>query len=181
MFAAYGGRTMRNAKFKTTEVDTDFLERQKRRENQRKWLAAIDQAKQAAAAQKTELERQATVRWEEMGLIVPNEIKAMTREICAKHGVETAPVYGRSRKHVHVVARNELFYRIKEAKPHLSFPVIGRWLQRDHTSIMHGVAAHAELTGEPKLTNYDVVGQRHKKKLAANNRYLWKEFQKGGE
>lgn len=67
-------------------------------------------------------------------------------------------VSGRSRKVVE--ARNEAIYRIKETKPNLSLAQISQWFGRDPTSILYGIARHAEMTGKKRLNGYDLTRRR---------------------
>lgn len=186
MFAAYGQNTMRNAKFKVapeiSQADLDFAERRKRRELiAAGWALALDRAAQERDQIEFEQKRAAEIQrrkqWQALGLTVPERVALIVKEVAAKHGVDPLEIYQKCRRRVIVKARNEVYYRIKEARPELSFPVIGRWFKADHTTIMHGIAAHAHLTGEPSLTTYDITRQRSKKAHRSRTRYMWKEFQ----
>lgn len=87
---------------------------------------------------------------------VPVWVVNLLIEIADKHGLSPADLAGRSRAQPVVRARSELVYRMRERKPALSVCQIGGFLGRDHTGVIHGIALHSRLTGEPKLTEYDL-------------------------
>lgn len=63
-------------------------------------------------------------------------------DVATRHGVEVQDIVGRSRARRLVAARQEAFYLMKEHGYSLS--QIGRFCNRDHTTVMHGVEKHAE-------------------------------------
>lgn len=65
-------------------------------------------------------------------------------EVCAKHGVSVLDVMGSYRDRRIVHARQEAMYRLRHETT-MSYPEIGRRLgDKDHTTVMHGEAKHAE-------------------------------------
>jgi chromosomal replication initiation ATPase DnaA len=66
-----------------------------------------------------------------------------------------------------VAARNEAIYQIKAAHPNLSFPQLGKWFRKDHTSIIHSLARHAEANSLPSLTRYDIHAVDERNRLSA--------------
>lgn len=69
-------------------------------------------------------------------------------EVATRHGVEVQDIVGRSRAKRLVAARQEAFYLMKEHG--YSMSQIGRFCNRDHTTVMHGIEKHAEkLKGQP--------------------------------
>ena len=73
------------------------------------------------------------------------------RETAHKHSVLLSDMLSeRRRKHL-VAARHEAMYEIY-ARTNLSLPQIGKKMGwRDHTTIIHGIRAHASRTGAPDL------------------------------
>jgi hypothetical protein len=69
-------------------------------------------------------------------------------EVAAKHGLTVAELMGHSHRRGIVAARQEASYRAA-AETKLSYPQIGRLLNRDHTTILHGIRRHAERHGLP--------------------------------
>ena len=62
---------------------------------------------------------------------------AIVESVVARHpGVTVADVFGPCRKRPIVNARFEAIAEIVEARPHWSYPTIGRLFNRDHTTIM---------------------------------------------
>jgi len=72
--------------------------------------------------------------------------------VAASHGVSPADVLGPVRVRYLVHARQELAWRMRNARdahgrPRFSMPQIGAWMNRDHTTILHAVRAHEARTG----------------------------------
>ena len=68
---------------------------------------------------------------------------AIAIEICQKHKVTLAELRSRRRDRPLAWARQEFWWRCKKETP-ASLPEMGRYLERDHTTAMHGIKAHAE-------------------------------------
>lgn len=66
----------------------------------------------------------------------PNR-KSILREVAAEHGMAVEDICGTSRKRKHVLARRVLYFRLKE-ELNMSFAEIGRFIGRDHTSVLFG-------------------------------------------
>lgn len=90
----------------------------------------------------------------------PPWVRDIVLEISAKHCVSPAAVITESRTHPVTKARWEIIHLIKAKKPMLSAPQMGRWLGRNHTSILFALARYAELYGGPVMTGYDLVRKR---------------------
>ena len=89
---------------------------------------------------------------------VPSWVSEIINETAAKYRIGAGEMLGRSRQVRVVAARNEMFYRIREKNPQLSFPKIGLWFGRDHTAVMFAIASHARRNGLPELTGFDLDG-----------------------
>jgi hypothetical protein len=59
------------------------------------------------------------------------------RAVAKRHGVTAKEILGTDRNHKVMAARNEAIREIFAARPHWSYPDIGRLFRRDHTTIMH--------------------------------------------
>lgn len=68
-------------------------------------------------------------------------IHAIAIEVCEKHHVTLAELQSPLRYKPIVRARWELMARAY-SETGASFPAIGRFLNRDHTTVMHGVLKH---------------------------------------
>ena len=66
----------------------------------------------------------------------------IAREVAEKYGLTVADLKGRSVVRFISRARHEAFWRCLEAGH--SSGAIGRWFNRDHTSVLSGVRAHKE-------------------------------------
>lgn len=70
------------------------------------------------------------------------------RETAAKHRISVADLIGQSRERRYVRPRQEAMYRVFTECKHISYPDAGRRLGgRDHTTVLHGVKAHARRIG----------------------------------
>lgn len=77
-------------------------------------------------------------------------VRAVVADVAFQHGYTPADLIGQERHRAVCRARQHAYWAVRQAKPHLSYPQIGRFFGgRDHTTIMHGVAAHEErMAGE---------------------------------
>lgn len=104
---------------------------------------------------------------------MPVWARKIVEDVANRHvvGIEFLAVKCMARRVV--VARNEAIYLIKAHRPMLSALVIGRWFDKDHTTILYALASHSDRTGDAKLTTYDLNMPR--KRNAAFIR--WKQIQ----
>lgn len=78
------------------------------------------------------------------------DARTIVREVAKKHGLAPAHLRGISRRAIIVRGRQEAYYRLYTECPDLSMPQIGRYLGgRDHTTVLHGIRAHAALFSLP--------------------------------
>lgn len=77
------------------------------------------------------------------------ELKAraqpIIRAVCVDHGLAPALLLGKSRERVVAYARHDLMVRLRALD--WSLPEIGYVLKLNHTSVMHGIRAHAARVG----------------------------------
>lgn len=85
--------------------------------------------------------------------IMPKWVREIVEQCAATHKVLVSELLGDSQRKQAVAARHEAFYVVKAMKPVLSFPQIGRWFDRDHTSVIHGISKHQHLYDLPRLTS----------------------------
>jgi len=75
--------------------------------------------------------------------------RAILREVAEKHGCAIDQITGPRRSKGVSRARQEAMYRMRMETP-LSYPAIGARLgDRDHTTVIHGVKAHAKRANAP--------------------------------
>ena len=88
-------------------------------------------------------------RWRPVEIEVPTRVRAILSDVARLHGFTVADIQGPVRKRKLVWARQEamwLFHLLERPKPSLTR--IGIWLGgRDHTTVIHGIRAHAERMG----------------------------------
>lgn len=77
------------------------------------------------------------------------KIISRTAELC---GIPETEIVGPNRNKLVTIARQHVMYELRRIKgsgggPLYSFLEIGRFLNRDHTTVMHGVDAHASRNG----------------------------------
>lgn len=80
----------------------------------------------------------------------PRTAAAILASVARHHGFTVAELKSARRVKKVVLARQEAAYRIISETP-LSYPQVGKLLHRDHTTILHAVAKHAERTGAPQI------------------------------
>jgi chromosomal replication initiation ATPase DnaA len=67
-------------------------------------------------------------------------LNAVARAIAAEYQLPLATVLGRSRTS-HISEARQALYSALRAQG-LSLPAIGRFMQRDHTTVLYGIQAH---------------------------------------
>lgn len=84
--------------------------------------------------------------------IPPRQSTRIIEETAAKHELSVEVLKGESRKAIHIAARHEACYLLREAG--YSFPQIGRFLGgRDHTTAMNGALKHEKRIKEKEAAN----------------------------
>ena len=73
----------------------------------------------------------------------------MAVESAKKHGIQSSVIFGRGRRSRAVLARQEAFWRAYN-ETGASLTEIGRFWDRDHTTILHGIRRHEERMGVGK-------------------------------
>lgn len=68
--------------------------------------------------------------------------------VAVAHGMSADALLGTNRLKAVTHARQHAYYRIA-AETQLSLPQIGRVFKKDHTTILHGIFAHANRNGLP--------------------------------
>lgn len=102
---------------------------------------------------------------------MPAPMFEIVKKVCQEHNVSLMLVASDSRKRIAVKARNEAMYLIKAARPKLSSFQIARWFDRDHTSVLHGIAGHASKNGLPNLVGFSFERVRARNaRIAAEKR-----------
>jgi chromosomal replication initiator protein len=64
-------------------------------------------------------------------------------EVAAKHRLRPRDILGKCRVRPIVVARQEVMFRCR-SEAMKSYPQIGRFLSKDHTTVIHGFRKHRE-------------------------------------
>jgi hypothetical protein len=75
-------------------------------------------------------------------MVLTSAMKLIVREVCDAHGVSPQDVLRRLRRRYVANARQHIWFRIRYELG-WSYSDIGRRFDRDHTTIMWGVARHA--------------------------------------
>ncbi len=77
---------------------------------------------------------------------IPPRVAAVIREVAEAHQVSVESLLIKSRRHGLDAARAEAMWRVRALYwPHMgrfrpSYPMIGRWFGRDHTSVINAVS-----------------------------------------
>lgn len=70
---------------------------------------------------------------------MPPRIRAIVIDVAHVHGVPIDRMMSHERTRILARARWDVWRRIRSLDDPPSFPLIGRWFDRDHTTIIHGV------------------------------------------
>jgi hypothetical protein len=78
--------------------------------------------------------------------------KALMRNVCERHSSHRLTVTPQcllsyARPMGYARARQELYYLLWKSLPHWSLPQIGRFMSRDHTTVIHGIQAFCARNG----------------------------------
>ena len=124
------------------------LRRQRRIEAERAQIALEqEQLREAIELRKAEAAKRARDAWAEQAIeaaeSMPVNMQDIIKQVSAKHKVGVLDILSDRRSRQIARARQEFMYRARHETLH-SFCVIGRFIRRDHTSVMHGVSAHAK-------------------------------------
>lgn len=95
---------------------------------------------------------------------MPSAVASIVLEVSHKHLVRVGLILSDSKRRHVTACRDEVAYRIKADNPARSYPLIGKWLGRDHTSVMHAVARHAHKQHLPPLGKTDVAATIERKR-----------------
>ena len=75
-------------------------------------------------------------------------MRDIARNFEAERNVDLKVIMSREQLHKIAVLRQELMWILREVKingrPRYSYPQIAKFLRRDHTTVVHGVRAHAQ-------------------------------------
>lgn len=75
--------------------------------------------------------------------------RLVCEEVCKKHKIPVAEVLGKSRTAPIIRARQEVMYELCMRFPTVPIAEIGRFLKRDHTTVLHGIKQHAQRNNLP--------------------------------
>jgi chromosomal replication initiation ATPase DnaA len=82
-----------------------------------------------------------------LDLLADRGLLELVDNVCALRGVTRDELCGRDRSRAVAAARHELWALIYDHRERFySFAEIGRFFGRDHTSVIHGIAAHRRRT-----------------------------------
>lgn len=75
---------------------------------------------------------------------LPVHVRRIILAVATEHTLSPVDILRRSRHKPFVLARNQAMWELRELGN--SFPRIGGWFQRDHSSVQHAVKMHKERT-----------------------------------
>lgn len=88
----------------------------------------------------------------------PDWVKDIVRAVAAKHKVHPLEIVGVARQKRVTAARHEVWYKVYAARPDtVTLPIIGRWFDRDHTTIGYGITRHGLLNNLPMFCNFEMA------------------------
>jgi hypothetical protein len=127
--------------------------------HERKRCPIIDRAVRAQLAF-DEFNREGLRIFRERG--TPQHFREIIKRVAEERKVSVTLIASKSHARKVVWARNAAMYAIKQARPMLSSPRLGKWFDRDHTSVLHGLASHAHREGAPNLVGFDIERVRRR-------------------
>lgn len=68
-------------------------------------------------------------------------MRRLVREVCEDAAVSEPAIYSTNRRRHVARARQAAMWRIRKEMPDLSLPQIGRFFNRDHTTVIHAIRA----------------------------------------
>jgi chromosomal replication initiation ATPase DnaA len=75
----------------------------------------------------------------------PRSASRLLAEVCARHNVRSFDVMRKCNEARVVRARNEMAYLLRQSDPQKwSYPAIGRYLGKHHTTMIYAVNQHSE-------------------------------------
>lgn len=90
--------------------------------------------------------------------VLPPGVRAVIADVCLKHGVSRDQVLSRYRGTDEVVqCRMEICYKLRQRGA--SYPLIGQYIGRDHTSVLNSVRRWSELTGATPVSPEALIRQ----------------------
>jgi chromosomal replication initiation ATPase DnaA len=87
---------------------------------------------------------------------LPSRVRQIVIEEAQRHDVPIHLIFSRRKRSDVIMARWAAMYRTKAGNPSLSAPQIGDIFDRDHTTVLSGLARYSAITGNPPLTSYDI-------------------------
>lgn len=130
----------------------------------RLWRPAVKHEKPASKPVLRLVKANAVIRYQHpIGPIVPDAVcltlehfgkpgsgsyaRKVRAEIAEKFGLAIEEIMGEQRSKKIVEARHEIFWRLKK-ETKWSLPQIGRFMGRDHTTVLHGLRRYAKRHGQ---------------------------------
>lgn len=139
--------------------------------HERRWAHKIDPVTRTQAAM-DEFNREGMRVFNDRGM--PAVYREVVRVVARAHGINVMLLASKSRMRIAVLARNEAMYKIKAHDNRVSMPKLGRWFERDHTSVLYCIACHQDRNKLPLLVGFDLVRIRRRNAMVAAQRVLSK-------
>jgi hypothetical protein len=96
--------------------------------------------------------------WEATVRATTKNAKAVIDVVCAIWGVSYGDLIGPRRARVLAVPRFAVAYLFRQHCKHMSLPMMGEVLRRDHTSILHGLRRAEELLKQDQIFINNMLG-----------------------
>ena len=105
--------------------------------------------------------------------IGPMDLRSVTRilsDVCYRHAITLSALKGKERFQPLVRARHEAMWLLHHALPNCSLTQIGRWMERDHTTVIHGIRKHQSLLDQEKTPRRPYPMRREERRQEALER-----------
>lgn len=82
------------------------------------------------------------------GALSEAQARAIVDEVAARHNITSDDIFGRYGGRIHSHPRQEAMWAVRKALPRASLPLIARFFDRDHTTVLYGIRQHEKRMGE---------------------------------
>src|SRR4051812_25862567 len=94
-------------------------------------------------------------------------LDSMIAEVATFHGVSTRDLLGTSKRPEITIARFHVWWRCRQRNPPLSYPALGAYLHRDHSTVISGVQKFERLMAESAELRARVIWEAAERQQAA--------------
>lgn len=76
--------------------------------------------------------------------MLPPRVRQIVEAVALRRGLTPAAIQAKGQTYVISHARQEVYYELRQLLPQPTLPMIARWFEADHTTVLWGVKAHTK-------------------------------------